>query len=164
MNYKKAKIDDLPAIMALVNDAVKNLQKHGNMQWDERYPLDIDFIPEIEAGTQTLVYINDRLAGVYSLSTEHDEQYDSVRWSYEYEPFMVLHRFILHPDFQGKGLSTKMLAHIIGELKDRGINNIRLDTYKENSASQHLYRKFGFVDVGVAYFRDKPFDLMELHF
>lgn len=51
MNYKKAKIDDMPAIMALVNDAVKNLQKHGNMQWDERYPLDIDFIPEIEAGT-----------------------------------------------------------------------------------------------------------------
>lgn len=164
ITYKKAEMKDLPAIISLVDSAVNKLQAGGNMQWDERYPLDVDFIPDIEAGAQTLAYIGDKLAAVYSLSTERDAQYDAVKWNYEGEPFMVLHRFIVHPDFQGQRLSARLLDHIISELKEQGIRNIRLDTYQQNSASQHLYRKFGFVDVGVAYFRDKPFDLMELHY
>lgn len=164
MIYRKAEMSDLPLIHNLVTETVAHLQANGNMQWDERYPCDCDFIPDIESGVQTLVFKDGVLVAVYSLSTERDSQYDAVIWKYEGEPFMVLHRLIVSPDFQGQGIAGAVLSHIIEELRRKGINNIRLDTYRRNAASQHLYRKFGFEDVGVAYFRDKPFDLMELHF
>ena len=163
MEYRKATIDDLPAIRELVTAAVEHLQQHGNMQGDERYPLDRDFIPDIESDTQYIGFEDDRAAVIYALNTEHDSQYDAGGWRHKDERWTVLHRFIVHPDFQGKGIAKATLLRIIGELRDQGIRCIRLDTYRENAASQGLYHSFGFVDVGVAWFRDKPFDLMELY-
>ena len=163
LSFRKAEMNDMPAIRELVTSAVRHLQAHGNMQWDERYPLDCDFIPDIETDTQWLGFIDEELAVIYALNMTHDAQYDAVTWPHEGEPYTVLHRFIVHPSFQGQGIAKAALAHIIEELQAQGIRNIRLDTYRHNAASQHLYRGFGFVDVGIAYFRDKVFDLMELH-
>lgn len=156
-------MNDLPAIHELVTSAVRHLQAHGNMQWDERYPLDCDFIPDIETGTQWLGFIGSELAVIYALNETHDAQYDAVTWPHEGESYTVLHRFIVHPSFQGRGIAKATLADIIEALKEQGICNIRLDTYRCNAASQHLYHSFGFIDVGIAAFRDKVFDLMELH-
>lgn len=163
LSFRKAEMDDLPAIRELVTSAVRHLQSHGNMQWDERYPLDCDFIPDIETGTQRLGFIGKDLAVIYALNETHDAQYDAAAWLHEGEPYTVLHRFIVHPSFQGQGIAKASLAHIIEELQAQGIRIIRLDTYRHNAVSQHLYHSFGFVDVGIAYFRYKVFDLMELH-
>ncbi len=163
MQYRKANIDDLPLIRELVTAAVAHLQSHGNMQWDERYPLDCDFIPDIESNTQYIGFKDGRAAVIFALNTEHDAQYDAVQWRHEDESYTVLHRFIVHPDFQGQGIAKATLAAIIDRLREEGIRAIRLDTYRENAASQGLYHSFGFVDIGVAWFRDKPFDLMELY-
>ena len=161
--YEKADMSSIGEIIGLVNKAVENLQAHGNMQWDERYPLECDFVPDIQSGTQYIGRIGGRAAVIYALNTEHDPQYDSVEWPHEGESWTVLHRFIVHPDFQGQGVAKEALTYIIGQLKDQGVRCIRLDTYQRNEASQHLYRSFGFVPVGIAWFRDKPFDLMELY-
>lgn len=163
MDYRKATPEDMPAIHELVTAAVVHLQAHGNMQWDERYPLDPDFLPDIASGTQYIGFEDGRPAVIYALNQDHDAQYNAVTWPHEGEPWTVLHRFIVHPDFQGQGIAKATLAYLIRQLREEGVRCIRLDTYRENAASQGLYHRFGFVDVGVAWFRDKPFDLMELY-
>ena len=162
MIYRKADMNDLPAVRELVTAAIASLQAHGNMQWDERYPTDEDYIPDIQSDTQYLGYIGDRLALLFALNTEHDPQYDDGRWSCPDDSYTVLHRFILHPDFQGQGLSRAALTDIIDMLKADGVRSIRLDVYQHNEPAQGLYRSFGFREVGLCTFRDKFFDLMEL--
>ena len=160
--YRKATIEDLPAIHSLVQDAVAALQKNGNYQWDERYPRDEDFLPDIESNTQYVGLIDDRIAMIFAVNTDCDPQYHDGSWRYPDARFTVLHRFIFHPAYWGRGLSRTALSDIIDTLKADGIETIRLDVYRENHSAQHLYRSFGFYEVGVAYFRDKSFDLMEL--
>lgn len=162
MHYRKATPEDLPAIHALVHDAVAALQNNGNFQWDERYPTDADFIPDILSNTQYVGLIDDRIGMIFALNPDCDPQYHDGRWRYPDARFSVLHRFIFHPSFWGRGLSRKALSDIIDLLRKEGVESIRLDVYRENQPAQHLYRSFGFYEVGVAYFRDKIFDLMEL--
>lgn len=162
MDYKKATIEDLPVIHTLVQDAIASLQAGGNPQWDERYPTDADFIPDIEIGTQYLGLIDGSVGMVFALNTDHDTQYDDGAWRYPDARWIVLHRFIFHPSLWGQGLSRTALSDIIHMLREQGVETVRLDVYRENLPAQKLYRSFGFKPVGVAYFRDKSFDLMEL--
>jgi ribosomal protein S18 acetylase RimI-like enzyme len=56
------------------------------------------------------------------------------------------HELVLLPEFQGKGIGTKILQELLEEAKAKNIP-IRLQVLKENQA-QHLYRRLGFKDVG----------------
>ena len=163
MQYRKATMDDLPAIHALVQAAIARLQADGNMQWDERYPTDDDFIPDILSNTQYVGIRAGEIVLVFALNTDCDPQYAGGEWRYPDQSWAVLHRFILRPDCQGKGLSKKALGDVIAMLRENGVQNIRLDVYTRNRPAQALYRGFGFVRVGECTFRDKFFDLMELH-
>ncbi len=162
MEYRKAAMEDLGEIRALVQDVVRALQAKGNFQWDERYPTDADFIPDIESGTQYVGLIDGRIGMIFALNTDHDAQYDDGAWRYPDARWTVLHRFIFHPAHWGRGLSRIALSDIFDRLREDGVECVRLDVYRENQPAQGLYRSFGFTEVGVAYFRDKSFDLMEL--
>jgi len=65
----------------------------------------------------------------------------------EYFPDHIFaHELVLLPEFQGKGIGSKMLSKVIEEAKAKNIP-IKLQVLKENQA-QHLYRKLGFKDTG----------------
>lgn len=163
MEYRKATMADLPEIHELVQAAIRNLQAQGIMQWDERYPRDEDFIPDIASDTQYVGTEDGRIALVFALNTDSDPQYADGAWRYPDERFTVLHRYILHPAYQGRRLSKISLEYIMDMLRAEGIQNIRLDVYTRNPPAQALYKSVGFVRVGEAFFRDMSFDLMELH-
>lgn len=48
------------------------------------------------------------------------------------------------PDYRGKGIGTKLLAHAISELKQLGIKHISVDMEKE---TKRFYEKAGFVEI-----------------
>ena len=162
MEYRKATMEDMAEIHALVQDVIAALQKNGNYQWDERYPRDEDFLPDIESETQYVGIVDGRIGMIFAVNTDCDAQYHDGAWRYPDANWTVLHRFIFHPSLWGQGLSRKALSDIIEMLKADGIESIHLDVYRENRPAQGLYRSFGFEEVGVAWFRDKAVDLMEL--
>ncbi|GAB4279259.1 MAG: hypothetical protein Kow0080_31410 [Candidatus Promineifilaceae bacterium] len=57
-------------------------------------------------------------------------------------------RLTVHPKFQGKGVGSALLAHALEGYKQRGIYLATLNTQLDNTASQHLYQKFGFEPNG----------------
>lgn len=50
--------------------------------------------------------------------------------------------------FRRQGLGTKILQEISAFAKERGIKKIHLEVRSENEAAVHLYRSFGFEEVG----------------
>lgn len=61
--------------------------------------------------------------------------------------YIFVHGLVLSPEFQGRGIGSKILKEVIEEAKKKNIP-IRLQVLKENQA-QHLYRRLGFRDIGL---------------
>ena len=55
-----------------------------------------------------------------------------------------LARMTVAPFAQGSGVGTRLLAHACAEYERRGLKYISLNTQADNTASQRLYRRFGF--------------------
>ncbi len=60
--------------------------------------------------------------------------------------YIVVHELVLLPEFQRKGIGSKILREVMEEAKAKNIP-VKLQVLKENQA-QHLYRKLGFKDTG----------------
>jgi ribosomal-protein-alanine N-acetyltransferase len=55
----------------------------------------------------------------------------------------------VHPDQQGRGVGTRLLAALVREALDRGTRALTLEVRASNEAAQALYRRFGFAPAGV---------------
>ena len=58
-----------------------------------------------------------------------------------------LKRMFVLPQYQGKGYGRLLLNHAISYAKEQQYNKICLDTRKQFSAAQHLYRSSGFQET-----------------
>jgi ribosomal-protein-alanine N-acetyltransferase len=55
----------------------------------------------------------------------------------------------VHPDRQGEGIGTRLLAALVREALDRGTQALTLEVRASNDRAQALYRRFGFAPAGV---------------
>jgi ribosomal-protein-alanine N-acetyltransferase len=59
-----------------------------------------------------------------------------------------LNRVAVHPDYQGRGIGARLLVEAIEFFRMEKVKAITLNTQKDNTVSQHLYRHFGFRPMG----------------
>ena len=59
---------------------------------------------------------------------------------------ILAHELVLSPEFQGRGIGSKILGELLDEARAKHIP-IKLQVLKENR-EQYLYRKLGFKDAG----------------
>lgn len=159
--YRPAEMSDLPEISRLVSSAVLEMEKNGIHQWDEIYPIAEDFSEDILVGDQYVGTVGDRIAVIYSLNQSCDDEYKNGSWQYPNEPFAVIHRLCVSPDFQHRGIAAETVSHIETQLQKQGITVIRLDVFTENPYALRLYEKIGFKKTGTVKWRKGDFLLME---
>ncbi len=53
----------------------------------------------------------------------------------------------VHPEFQGKGIGTRIMEMLIDKVKDKGYVSIGLFAWEENPPNISFYEKFGFEKV-----------------
>lgn len=161
ISYRVASDDDLDEIFQLVGKAIKQMECQNIDQWDRVYPTKEDFSHDIKKGELYIGAHDKRIAVVYAINKECDEQYKNGAWQYIGENFNVIHRLCVSPDFQRKGIAHATLLHIENELAVLGVKAIRLDVFSENPHAVKLYSNSGYDQVGVAHWRKGEFLLME---
>ena len=57
-------------------------------------------------------------------------------------------RVAVHPDYQGRGIGARLLTEAIEFFRTEKVKVVTLNTQKDNTVSQHLYRHFGFRPMG----------------
>ncbi len=159
--YKKADSSDLDSVCVLVAAAVGRMSADGIDQWDEVYPSREVLRGDIERGDMYICSIDSAYVGMYVLNKDTDEQYANGAWSYNSDDYMVIHRLVVSPAFQHKGLARQIMKHIEDELRASGVKAVRLDVFTKNPYALRLYDSQGYAKVGAAHWRKGEFYLME---
>lgn len=56
----------------------------------------------------------------------------------------------IHPEYRGLGLAYKAYIKFIKQLRESGIDSIQLEVLSTNTRAINLYKKLGFVDIGIS--------------
>lgn len=161
MDYRLGTLEDIDSIVALIQDAVKEMERNEIYQWDNIYPNRKDFEEDIKKGTLYIVMDGRDLVALYVISREYDEAYEKCEWKNSDEGSFILHRFCVSPKFQNRGFGKKILNHIEDQIKLMGYSSVRLDVFTENPYALRLYRNNGYEERGFADWRKGRFLLME---
>jgi ribosomal protein S18 acetylase RimI-like enzyme len=92
---------------------------------------------------QNLIYYEKSkyLSIIYVISQECDEEYHEWKWENPDESAYIIHRLCVSPDYQNRGIGSKVLSHIEEQIKSMGYLSIRLDVFSENPYALKLYEK-----------------------
>ena len=161
IDYRLANRTDLEENEQLVQNAIIKMEKNDIHQWDELYPTSEDFENDIKNADLYVGIVEEKIAVVFALNQECDEDYRNGKWAYPEKPYYVLHRICVNPVFQNRGVAARTMQFIEEMLKDRGAQAIRLDVFSKNPYSQKLYAKAGYIQTGVVEWRKGEFYLME---
>lgn len=164
LQYRKATLDDLEEIYSLITLAIDDMIKKEIPQWDDIYPTQDDFRNDIVHNHLYVGLADGKIAVVYALNQECDKEYENGCWKYPNQPYYVVHRLCVHPNFQHRGIAKHTLLHIEAELLQKDVHAIRLDAFSNNPFSLKLYDSLQYSRVGYADWRKGRFYLMEKYF
>jgi len=147
MQVRKAKYEDVAAVMKLVRRVVPLMRASGNLQWDDTYPNAAVFGRDVELEQLWVAEIDGGIAGVAAITTDQAPEYANVGWDLS-ESAIVVHRLAVDPAFQGKGVAAALMRHSEIVAKERAISVLRVDTNSQNAATQKLFPKLGYTFAG----------------
>ncbi len=146
VTYRTAEESDLPAILAIVEDARASLKKHGVDQWQGPYPAAEHFLADMERGECFVVLHGEEISAFFTLSTREEPDYDAItdgKWT-EGMRFCVLHRGAVAAAWRSSGMAEALMRCVEEQARAFGLRCIRTDTHKKNKAMQRLLRDSGY--------------------
>jgi len=123
-----------------INDAqeILDLQKLAYQMEAERYN---DYtLPPL---TQTLASIQTDFARMIVLKAEIDDKIVGSVRAYAENGTCYIGRLIVHPDYMGRGVGTKLMYRIEDEFKE-DVQRFELFTGQKTAGALHIYFKMGY--------------------
>lgn len=147
MHIRRATLTDVPQIMQAVKEVVPLMQAAGNFQWDDKYPNPQAFAADIELNQLWVADTDGDIAGAAAITTEQYPEYVQAGLDVS-QTAIVVHRLVVSPRYQGKGIARLLLEEAEAEAKRRDIKFLRIDTNIQNKTAQLLFPKLGYVFAG----------------
>ncbi len=159
MVVRRAKLEDVAAVVDLVRRVVPGMRAGGNLQWSEEYPNAAVFARDVEREQLWVAEIEaaagQRIGGVAAITTDQQPEYANVGWEIA-ETAVVVHRLAVDPEFRGRGVAETLMRKAEAVARERGILLLRVDTNTQNQATQSLFPKLGYLLAGDTAFAGRP--------
>ena len=150
MEIRKATLQDLDAILEIIDQARTIMRDTGNMtQWANGYPSSETILGDI-AQDCGFVCFTDAIVGYFFFrhGTHPEPTYAVIEGEWlDNEPYGVIHRL-------ASGRKAKGIAQAAFDFAFSKADNVRVDTHTDNLPMQHFLRKNGFSYCGVIYVND----------
>ena len=151
MSYKieLTLIKDLDEVMAIYDKARSFMRQNNNLeQWINGYPSKEIILEDIKLRQSYVIKKDETIVGVFTFINGHDDTYDYIEGKWlNNERYGVIHRIA----------STQLEKGILKIALDycfNFINNMRIDTHKDNIVMQNALEKEEFIKCGVIYLKD----------
>lgn len=140
------KATELDAVDRLSLKAIRQMNQDGLTQWDERYPRAVHFLQDIRYASLFGVYDGETLQGFACIDQTFHSCYTSLDW--DISDSIIVHRMVVDPSLQGKGIGQQLLAHAETLAKQNKLRFVKLDTHQDNLKMIGLLKKLGYREVG----------------
>ena len=154
--------DDLDRVMALVSACIADMRRAGIEQWDDVYPDRQTMLQDVRDGTLYLASIDEEpLVGTLVINDVQSPEYLDVPWTIAGVRVAVVHRLMIDPRFQRRGMARELMRFAEERAAALGCDCVRLDAYSKNPRALELYRRLGYHDAGSVTFRKGIFRCFE---
>ncbi len=133
---------DLDAVMELLEEAARWLQRRGIDQWPAWLPRQ-PVVEAIERGEVYLARLDGQPAGTLILRPALQWP-DTAIWGEVPDDAAYVHSLAVRRAFAGRGLGRQLLDWAAGMASGAGKRYLRLDCMAENPALNDYYRRAGF--------------------
>ena len=112
IDCRRAEEADLPAILAIADEAKAFLAAQGLDQWQHGYPAEEDFRRDIERGDGWLFTADGNPAGYLCISRRSEAAYTAIEgeWLSCAGPYLTIHRIMVSDAYRGKGIASEMIS------------------------------------------------------
>ncbi|MCF7926472.1 MAG: GNAT family N-acetyltransferase [Candidatus Izimaplasma sp.] len=143
----KANLHDLNEIDYLAVKVIKDMQQANIPQWTLSYPRRDHYKKDIMKNRCYIYKEFDRILGVITVQAEDDPPYKTIDTWLSHNS-LVIHRLIVHPKHQRKGIAKKLLFYAFYLGESTGYDSIKIDTHPDNYKMERFLVKLGFKSVG----------------
>ena len=155
MKIQLSTFEDIPAIIAIINDAKEYLASQKIDQWQNGYPNAEQVANDIK-NNESYVVVNDEneLIATAMFTTNPEPTYKIIdgNWNIdENEKYGVVHRMAIKKEFRKFGLATFMFHEFHMQLLEKKIKSLKIDTHEKNLGMQALIKKLGYTYCGIIY-------------
>lgn len=156
-----AKLEDIQQIMFIIRSTISEMRTYNNIQWDEAYPQENDFINDIQEGT---LYVSERagqLVAVMCVNNVEPEEYQGLNWSSD--KALVIHRMAVDSKHRRKGIGLEMMKFAEELAHQKNTDYLKIDTNSLNEKMKALFMRCGYSLIGEMSFMGKetPFYAFE---
>ena len=155
---RRAQLQDLTAIMKIIDDATELLKKNGSPQWQNGYPDQETFTQDIVMQTNWILINDNKVVATATLQLTPEPTYRNItqgQWQQPDEPYATIHRVAISSNYRGQGLSKLLFSNLLTVGQMQGIKNFRVDTHRSNKAMQHIAENFNFKKRGIIKVNDQ---------
>ena len=155
---RRAQLQDLTAIMKIIDDAKELLKKNGSPQWQNGYPDQETFTQDIVMQTNWILINDNKVVDTATLQLTPEPTYRNItqgQWQQPDEPYATIHRVAISSNYRGQGLSKLLFSNLLTVGQMQGIKNFRVDTHRSNKAMQHIAENFNFKKRGIIKVNDQ---------
>lgn len=158
MEIRHSTLEDLNAIMYLVNEAKSYFKEHGIDQWQDGYPNEDSFKEDIKNQHSYVLVDQEKIIGTMYSAIESEPAYADIKngkWLTD-TPYGVVHRVVVEASYKGHGLANLLLEYAEDQLRDLHVKSIRMDTHQDNKSMQRFLKKNGFIYCGEISYENAP--------
>lgn len=154
INLKLATPKDTADIWALLQQGILKRKEEGSQQWQDGYP-NLETVEHDIAQGFGYVLKHQHQVVAYCALMPHEPAYEAIEngaWLTA-EPYIAVHRLVVHEDYLGLGLAKTVLLWVEDWAKGQSITSIKVDTNYDNASMLHIFKVLGYVCCGEVYFR-----------
>ena len=148
MTIRPATESDIPAMMALFEEAKGIMRADGNMsQWTGGYPQEEVVLRDISSGHSYIIEDGGVPVGTFAFIPGVEPTYPSIyegEWLDADAPYATIHRLASTPRSHG-------VARACFDWCASRCPNLRIDTHRDNSIMRHVVTSWGFLYCGIIY-------------
>lgn len=145
--FREAKLQDVPAISGIFDDAVTRMLAEGKQQWDENYPTEVHALADIIRHDGYVLEFDGTVVAYGAVIFSGEPAYEQLNgeWlSNDNDNYVVVHRMAVSRHLQGHGLARRFFTAVEHLATEKNISSFRVDTNFDNDRMLHLLERSGF--------------------
>lgn len=153
---RKATMEDLEAVISILNDGIAYLKAQGSPQWQNGHGPTLEIVKhDIEQGYPHVLIYSGRVVGYGALVPGPEQAYEEItegNWLGGSNRYMTIHRIAVDMNIRGQGLSKILFHDLIVLSRQMDYKDLRVDTYPKNQIMQKVILNAGFEYRGMIHF------------